>query len=210
VSGSGISWAIYKSAPSHRPVTTPAPHHSIFYRPDALPASQPTAAKHWNAVKTYVILESTQRVHISAKLRCLRPDRNFKFHLWREAELRIYIFVWLLSLWQHNIITSPGVTAKTSETVLHFCYISPQPLLRSWTWLYRQKANKTTFPTMYCPYGSILNFSCTSWIHFSTNNALFRQSKPMGLSDHRHRDTQKWKHDICQFHSVRLVNIIRH
>ena len=25
----------------------PAPHHSVFYRPDALPATQPTASKHW-------------------------------------------------------------------------------------------------------------------------------------------------------------------
>jgi len=27
--------------------TTPTSHHSIFYRPDALPAAQPTASKHW-------------------------------------------------------------------------------------------------------------------------------------------------------------------
>ena len=30
VSGSGISWAICKSAPRSRPITTPAPHHSVF------------------------------------------------------------------------------------------------------------------------------------------------------------------------------------
>jgi len=36
-SGSGISWAICKSAPRPRETTTPAPHHSVFYRPDALP-----------------------------------------------------------------------------------------------------------------------------------------------------------------------------
>ena len=47
VSGSGISWAICKSAPSSRQITTPAPHHSVFYRPDALPATQPTVSKHW-------------------------------------------------------------------------------------------------------------------------------------------------------------------
>ena len=45
VSGSGISWAICKSAPRYRQTTTPAPHHSIFYRPDALSAAQPTASK---------------------------------------------------------------------------------------------------------------------------------------------------------------------
>ena len=27
--------------------TTPASHHSVFYRPDALPAAKPTASKHW-------------------------------------------------------------------------------------------------------------------------------------------------------------------
>jgi len=47
VSGSGISWAICKSAPCSRQTTTPAPHHSVFYRPDALPVTQPTASKHW-------------------------------------------------------------------------------------------------------------------------------------------------------------------
>ena len=47
VSGNGISWAICKSTPHSRQITTPAPHHSVFYRPDALPAAQPTASKHW-------------------------------------------------------------------------------------------------------------------------------------------------------------------
>jgi len=46
-SGSGISWAICKSAPRSRQTTTPAPHHSVFYRPDAIPAAQPTASMHW-------------------------------------------------------------------------------------------------------------------------------------------------------------------
>jgi len=48
VSGSGISWAICKSAPCSRQITTPAPHHSVFYRPDALPVAQPTVSKHWS------------------------------------------------------------------------------------------------------------------------------------------------------------------
>jgi len=46
VSGSGISWAIYKSAPGRIQTTTPTPHHSVFYRPHALPAAQPTVSKH--------------------------------------------------------------------------------------------------------------------------------------------------------------------
>jgi len=50
VSGNGISWAICKSAPRSRQITTPAPHHSVFYRPDALPATQTTASKHWRQI----------------------------------------------------------------------------------------------------------------------------------------------------------------
>jgi len=47
VSGNGISWAICMSASRSRQITTPASHHSVFYRPGALPAAQPTASKHW-------------------------------------------------------------------------------------------------------------------------------------------------------------------
>ena len=47
VSGSGISWAICMSAPRSKQITMPVPHHSVFYRPDALPAAQPTASQHW-------------------------------------------------------------------------------------------------------------------------------------------------------------------
>ena len=50
VSGSDISWDICKSAPRSRQITMPTPHHSVFYRPDALPATQPTASKHWRQV----------------------------------------------------------------------------------------------------------------------------------------------------------------
>ena len=45
VSGSGVSWAICKSAPRSRQITTPAPHHSVFYRPDALPTNSVKALK---------------------------------------------------------------------------------------------------------------------------------------------------------------------
>jgi len=45
---SGISWTICKNyAPHSRQITTPTPHHSTFYRPDALPDAQPTVSKHW-------------------------------------------------------------------------------------------------------------------------------------------------------------------
>jgi len=51
VSGSGVSWTICKSASLSRQITMPAPHHSVFYRPDALPAAQPTVSKHGRQIK---------------------------------------------------------------------------------------------------------------------------------------------------------------
>jgi len=46
-----ISWTTCKqSAPRCRQITTPTPHHSVFYRPDALPDAQPTVSKHWRLV----------------------------------------------------------------------------------------------------------------------------------------------------------------
>ena len=51
VSGSGISWAVCKSAPRSRQITTPATHQSVFYGPDAFPAAQPTASKHCHSLE---------------------------------------------------------------------------------------------------------------------------------------------------------------
>ena len=56
MSGSGISWAICKSAPHSRQITMPAPRHSVFYRPDALPAAQPSVSKHWRLEIRYEML----------------------------------------------------------------------------------------------------------------------------------------------------------
>jgi len=39
--GSGYSWTTCKSfAPRSKQITMPASHHSIFYKPDALPDAQ--------------------------------------------------------------------------------------------------------------------------------------------------------------------------
>jgi len=68
---------------------------------------------------------------------------NFTFI--QKAVFHIYIFVWLLSLWQHNVITSPVASCnslpKHRKRSYIFVHFSSTPL-RSWTWLYRQKANK--------------------------------------------------------------------
>ena len=55
VNGSGISWAMCKSAPCRRHIAMPASHHSVFYRPDALPAAKPTASKAVKALTAHVL-----------------------------------------------------------------------------------------------------------------------------------------------------------
>jgi len=55
VSSIGISRAMCKSSPRSRQTTMPAPHHSVFYRPDPLPAAQPTASKHWRQICTAAV-----------------------------------------------------------------------------------------------------------------------------------------------------------
>jgi len=62
VSGSGISWAICKSAPRSGQIITPSPQHSIFYRLYALPATQPTVSKHWRQLILYFILKITKNI----------------------------------------------------------------------------------------------------------------------------------------------------
>ena len=64
VSGSGISWAVYKSASRSRQTTTPVPYHSVFYRPDALHAAQPTASKQWRC-KTQQKTNNTKQQDLS-------------------------------------------------------------------------------------------------------------------------------------------------
>jgi len=47
-----------------------------------------------------------------------------------------------------------------------FLQISHKLQLRSRIWLFIRKGNEQTFPTIYCPYGNIVNFLRTRRIHF--------------------------------------------
>ena len=75
MSGSGISWAICKSAPRSRQITTPA-CHSVFYRPDALPAAQPTSSKHWRQVMLCLVKPLNE---------CKLWWRIYRWRSWRWA-----------------------------------------------------------------------------------------------------------------------------
>ena len=74
VSGSGISWAICKSAPRSRQITTPAPHRSLFYRPDALPAAQPT--NRVKALKAHKVQTRGTSPHVFRTKQCIDIESN--------------------------------------------------------------------------------------------------------------------------------------
>ena len=91
VSGSGISWAICKSAPGSRQITTPATNHSVFYRPDALPAAQPTVSKHWR--QSIMIITERKIKQISNRTIVMWQEvaspRPFPPRIWTLIEYKV-------------------------------------------------------------------------------------------------------------------------
>ena len=87
-----------KSAPCSRQITTPAPHHSVFYRPDALPVAQPTASMHWreNTTITEIKTTSWRQVDQAEILVCTHTctDTHTKEHTdWKTGKK--IMFHWL-------------------------------------------------------------------------------------------------------------------
>ena len=120
MSGSGISWAICKSAPCSRQITTPLPHHSVFYRPDALPAAQPTASKHW---RTLVPRH--------------RPKMDFTFSAENETESSQFKQQQVMKFWvrSHSVLGRPTFSLACPVLGLgitwHYCSASTYPSLKS-------------------------------------------------------------------------------
>ena len=80
VSGGGISWAICKSAPRSRQITMPAPHHSVFYRPDALLAAKNNTVKALKALENGPEMEVVKKVAPSsmAMTKSVKNNKNNK------------------------------------------------------------------------------------------------------------------------------------
>ena len=89
VSGSGISWAICKSAPRSRQITMPATHHSVFYGPDALPATQPTVSMHWRHNQHY----QPTKLFTSSKFYATSGILTLSWRLFVQAESGLWVKV---------------------------------------------------------------------------------------------------------------------
>ena len=60
----------------HQLNNMPAPHHSVFYRPDALPAAQPTASKHFFHFASAFAVSNQWTTRSSAVWSCCKPPSN--------------------------------------------------------------------------------------------------------------------------------------
>ena len=136
VSGSGISWAMCKSPPRSRQITTPAPHHSVFYRPGALLAAQPTVSKHW---RQYILIQNTQKrfaaqfsyreINLSRLFLSIaytaRLDRSIKVYFWQWQFLTTSMFSVLtinVALpTSHHFHPSLSPVVSLSLDILHEC-----------------------------------------------------------------------------------------
>jgi len=65
VSGSGISWAMCKSAPRFRQIAMPAPHHSVFLQAGC-PSCRPTnSIKALKAILLYVLRVKKMKMYFT-------------------------------------------------------------------------------------------------------------------------------------------------
>ena len=138
VSSSGISRALCKSAPRSRQITMPAPHHSVFYRPDALPATQPVLCVSWLqlfqctvAVHIVVIMKAENFVKASclwiqpdihAVLPCVHSSHYIHVHLHHSRFYRWEIVLYFIS--------ACGTTCDAS--VVHIFLLLCQRIVNLW------------------------------------------------------------------------------
>jgi len=176
-----------KSAPRSRQITTPAPHHSVFYRPDALPAAQPTASKHWrqsctNAKKTVQWqMLITHELHVSNNIKmallCILWLRNDTVQCYIADALHwicssykesfTVIMKWHISTWTSFAVSTPthsenNVTRKENSSNL-------QCMIHQMSFAYIPRVNKKL----------TLKFQWAVWaIHRHTQSG----SGPCGIS----------------------------
>ena len=80
MSGSGISWAICKSAPRSRQITTPVPHHSVFLQAGC-PSCRPTnSVKALKAHLTSAIINKQGTFSPFATPLCVYPPSLLAIH----------------------------------------------------------------------------------------------------------------------------------
>jgi len=97
----GISCSI----PRSRQITMPAPHHSVFYRPDALSATQPTASRHWRQDNSNALKNCSQFIFFKS------PHHHHHLTLW---QLEVWIAL-AESFWELGDEVAENVVPDTQR-----------------------------------------------------------------------------------------------
>jgi len=93
-----------KSAPLSRQITTPAPHHLVFYRSDAFPATQPTASKHWRHDMSHC--GENNATWCAMPYPVWTYPYNLDSRIWnRVFSMNLSVFVCQQKFWNHNNTT---------------------------------------------------------------------------------------------------------
>ena len=147
---------ICKSAPRFRQITTPAPHHSVFYRPDALPAAQRTASKHWRHVNG---LTHITKFATNVAAGCMYAKWSRKLQCGTNMS--------------HSKFTWMSFSAKSSNTISFAFYTQntskANKTVEPWTppALPNTGENSSAWPPAHCPSGTVwpicYNKSLQAW-----------------------------------------------
>jgi len=89
-------------------ITMPAPHHSVFYRLDALPATQPTVSKHWRQLLQPI----TNKIIIQRRCKKSQPQTERSWVIaplgsWEIYHKEVQTVQVIQSLWVHQELCHP-------------------------------------------------------------------------------------------------------
>jgi len=96
--------------------TMPTPHHSIFYKPDALPDAQTTASKHWRQCSehrlTYIFIH-VERLDVFERQfatftvvneQLVRADRRAACETFNRSDDNVHVKLQKQHLWMQEVI----------------------------------------------------------------------------------------------------------
>jgi len=72
-------------------ITTPTSHHSVFYRLDAIPATQPPASKHWRHATLYTTTFPVYRLLTTSTLHWIINSTSTTDTTWPSYSLLHYL-----------------------------------------------------------------------------------------------------------------------
>ena len=148
MSGSGISWAICKSAPRSRQITTPAPNHSVFTgRMPFLPPNQQRQSTEGNnshqkgagyqmwGIGSVIRGSGSQTRGTGSEIR-RDPPRPISLVRWKSCDIRVGIitatWTWVCPCRLPRRLSSYRLIAVETCLLLLLLLIMPSVLWRCW------------------------------------------------------------------------------